>query len=87
MNGIVDRLVIEPDRVLAVDFKTNAVIPESADACPDGLLRQMGAYADALSQVYPDREVATAILWTRTAELMHLPGDLVREALAAAEAP
>ena len=87
MNGIVDRLVIEPDRVLAVDFKTNAVIPESADACPDGLLRQMGAYADALSQIYPDREVATAILWTRTAELMHLPGDLVREALAAAEAP
>ena len=87
MNGIVDRLVVESDRVLAVDFKTNAVIPESADACPDGLLRQMGAYADALSQVYPGREVATAILWTRTAELMHLPADLVREALAAAEAP
>lgn len=87
MNGIVDRLVVEPDRVLAVDFKTNAVIPESADACPDGLLRQMGAYADALSQVYPGREVATAILWTRTAELMHLPADLVREALATAEAP
>ena len=87
MNGIVDRLVVDSGSVLAVDFKTNAVIPESAGACPDGLLRQMGAYADALSQVYPGREVATAILWTRTAELMHLPADLVRAALAGAEAP
>ncbi len=30
------------------------------EACPEGLLRQMGAYALALAQVYPGRRIETA---------------------------
>jgi ATP-dependent helicase/nuclease subunit A len=81
LHGIIDRLIIEPDRVLAVDFKTNATVPSSPEATPEGILRQMGAYTHALSQIYPDRKIETAILWTRHAELMNLPHDLVTEAL------
>ncbi|MEX3017650.1 double-strand break repair helicase AddA [Gymnodinialimonas hymeniacidonis] len=84
MLGIIDRLVVEPHRVMAVDFKTNATVPTSADAVPDGLLRQMGAYAELLQAVYPDREIATAILWSRTGVLMELPHDLVSAALKSA---
>ncbi|WP_297770458.1 double-strand break repair helicase AddA [uncultured Roseovarius sp.] len=81
IHGIIDRLIIEDARVLAVDFKTNALVPDVARECPDALLRQMGAYAHALAQLYPDRRIETAILWTRTATLMPLPHDLVTEAL------
>ena len=81
INGVIDRLVVAPDRILAVDFKTNAVIPTSALDVPLGLLRQMGAYAEALAQIYPDRPIDTAILWTKTATLMALPHDIVRLAL------
>ena len=52
---------------------------------PEGILRQMGAYRAALAQIWPGRTVETAILWTRTARLMPLPGPLVAAALARAE--
>jgi len=67
--------------VLAVDYKTNAAVPDSPKSCPVGLLRQMGAYALALADIYPERQIETALLWTRTATLMHLPHDLVTGAL------
>ncbi|MFP3384248.1 double-strand break repair helicase AddA [Tritonibacter sp. SIMBA_163] len=80
LHGVIDRLVVTPERVLAVDFKSNAVVPSAPDACPEGLLRQMGAYDAALRQIYPDRRIETAILWTRTATLMPLPVTLITQA-------
>ncbi len=81
IHGVIDRLILSDSDVLAIDFKTNAMVPQRPTECPDGLLRQMGAYGDALATLYPDRKVQTAFLWTRTATLMHLPHDLVTEAL------
>ena len=81
IHGTIDRLLVAPDRVLAVDFKSNATVPRDAATCPEGVLRQMGAYAQALAQIYPDRRIETAILWTREARLMPLPHDLVTDAL------
>ena len=84
MLGVIDRLIVTDTRVLAVDFKTNAVVPATPAEVPEGLLRQMGAYAAMLAPLYPGREIATAILWTRTATLMALPHDVVSAALARA---
>ena len=81
VHGKIDRLLISDTHALAVDFKTNAMVPDNVTAVPDGVLRQLGAYAHALKQVYPGREIQTAILWTRTATLMYLPHDIVTEAL------
>ncbi len=81
VHGTIDRLLVEPDRVLAVDYKSNAVIPASPEVVPDGILRQMGAYAAMLERIYPRRRVETAILWTKSGALMPLPRDIVRNAL------
>ncbi|MEQ8291760.1 MAG: double-strand break repair helicase AddA [Roseovarius sp.] len=81
IHGIIDRLIVTPTNVTAIDYKTNAIVPATPEACPEGLLRQMGAYAHALAQLYPDREIGTALLWTQTAQLMHLPHDLVTATL------
>ncbi|WP_298361533.1 double-strand break repair helicase AddA [uncultured Litoreibacter sp.] len=81
INGAIDRLVITDDTVLAVDFKSNRHVPATPEQTPDGLLRQMGAYAAALGQIYPNRGIETAIVWTETAELMRLPHDIVSAAL------
>ncbi len=83
LSGVIDRLIVTPDAVTAVDFKTNMTVPEHPQLVPDGLLRQMGAYAHALAQIYPGKRIETAILWTRTAQLMPLPHDLVTNAIAA----
>jgi len=87
IRGTIDRLVVEQGRVLAVDFKTNAAVPDRPEDVPDGILRQMGAYAAALGQIFPAHRVETAILWTRNARLMPLPPDLVMAALRAATPP
>ena len=79
--GTVDRLLVEERRVLAVDFKTNAVVPGRPEETPEGLLRQMGAYLHALEQVFPGRDVEVAILWTAAATLMPLPHGILRAAL------
>ncbi|MEP3329635.1 double-strand break repair helicase AddA [Sedimentitalea sp.] len=80
-HGTIDRLIVGPDTVRAIDFKTNATVPDTPESCPEGLLRQMGAYAEMLGQIYPDHRIETAILWTRTATLMSFPHDLVSDAL------
>jgi ATP-dependent helicase/nuclease subunit A len=87
LNGTVDRLIVTPTRVLAVDFKSNQLVPETIAAVPEGLLRQMGAYDHALRQIYPDRQIEVALLWTATAQLMPLAPDIVRLAWGRATLP
>jgi ATP-dependent helicase/nuclease subunit A len=82
--GTVDRLVVTDDQVLVVDFKSNRVVPDSPAEVPDGILAQMGAYAEALAQIYPDRPAKVAILWTSVPRLMPLDRDIVRAALQSA---
>jgi ATP-dependent helicase/nuclease subunit A len=82
VHGTIDRLLISETRILAVDFKTNRVVPDSPETCPEGVLRQMGAYAHVLAQIYPQHEIQTAILWTVSQTMMVLPHNIVTSALA-----
>ncbi|MCW1931226.1 double-strand break repair helicase AddA [Pararhodobacter zhoushanensis] len=84
MWGLIDRLIITPERILAVDFKSNRAVPRDAAQVPEGLLRQMGAYAHLLGALYPGRRIETALLWTATAHLMPLDPAAVAAALARA---
>ena len=76
--GVIDRLIVRDDHVMAVDFKTNSVVPSTAEDVPVGLVKQMAAYADALGQIYPEHRIDMAILWTAEPRLMSLPHDIVR---------
>ncbi|MDE0591020.1 double-strand break repair helicase AddA [Halocynthiibacter sp. C4] len=87
IEGQIDRLIVTDSEVLIVDFKTNAIVPKSAEQVPEGLLRQMGAYVAAISQIYPDKPISCAILWTKSAELMALPNATVTAALSRVNMP
>ena len=87
LHGTIDRLLVGPERIVAIDYKSNAVIPSRPEDVPDGILRQMGAYAAMLGQIYPDRRIETAILWTRSGRLMPLHPDIVRDALRSTTIP
>ena len=80
LQGVMDRVLVRPDKVLVIDFKTNATVPATPEDCPEGILRQMGAYHHALTILYPDRPAEAAILWTSTATMMLLPGPLLQDA-------
>ncbi|WP_246020669.1 double-strand break repair helicase AddA [Paracoccus subflavus] len=83
VHGSIDRLIVAPDRVLAVDYKSNAVVPDRPEDTPEGILRQMAAYRAALRMIWPDRPVAVAILWTVARSLMTIPDPVLDRAMAA----
>ncbi|MEM8824787.1 MAG: double-strand break repair helicase AddA [Pseudomonadota bacterium] len=77
ITGTMDRIVPTASGRLIVDHKSNAIRPATPTEVPLGLLRQMGAYAQAAATIWPDARIDTAILWTRDRTLMPLPHDLV----------
>jgi ATP-dependent helicase/nuclease subunit A len=78
-----DRLLVTPERVLVVDFKTNRPAPQRVEDADPAYLKQMAAYVAVLRGVYPDRPVEAALLWTEGPRLTPLPESLVESTLAA----
>jgi ATP-dependent helicase/nuclease subunit A len=84
VNGRVDRLVITPDEVLIVDYKTDRPPPPTPEGVDSLYLEQMGAYRALLRAIYPERKVRAALLWTDGPRLMALPERLLDVALGVA---
>ncbi|TCP92818.1 DNA helicase/exodeoxyribonuclease V subunit A [Sphingomonas sp. PP-CE-1A-559] len=72
VSGTVDRLLIEPDRIRVVDFKTGRRAPRGLDDVPEYHLKQMAAYAEALAVIFPGRSVEAALLYTAGPRLIVL---------------
>lgn len=70
LSGQIDRLVIEDNRALIVDYKTNRPSPHSSADIPQAYRNQLRAYYKAISQIYPSKTIHCAILWTDRAILM-----------------
>jgi ATP-dependent helicase/nuclease subunit A len=75
--GTIDRLLIEPQRIRIVDFKTARRPPSRIDEVPVSVLRQMAAYAAALEAAYPGRMVEAAILYTQAPALIAIPATVL----------
>ena len=71
--GTADRLLVGPERVRVVDFKTARRPPDSLAAIPDGTMKQMAAYVAALEAIYPGRMIEAAVIYTQTPQLFVLP--------------
>jgi ATP-dependent helicase/nuclease subunit A len=82
LSGRLDRLVVTPTEVLAVDYKTNRRPPVSAAEIPSLYVRQMAAYRLALACLYPGRTVRCLLLWTDGPRLMEIPPACLDDILA-----
>ena len=82
ISGRIDRLVVLPGRVLVADFKTNRPSPARIEDADPAYLRQMAIYAAVLADVFPDRRVEAALVWTDGPKLMPIPENLLAKALA-----
>jgi len=82
ISGRVDRLLVEPERVLVVDFKSNRPSPDRIEDADPTYLRQMAVYVAVLREVFPGRRVEAALLWTEGPKLMSVPDALIERALA-----
>jgi ATP-dependent helicase/nuclease subunit A len=73
LAGRIDRLLVDDSGVLVVDYKSDASVPAGPDDVPGNYLTQLGLYALVAGQLFPGRDVRTAILWTQLESLMFLP--------------
>src|SRR5207253_2075316 len=87
VSGQIDRLVVGARQVLIADFKTNEQPPNSPANIPSAYLRQMALYAGVMGQLYPDKLVEAALIWTETAEIMVIPAETLQSQLAAIISP
>ncbi|MDB5413123.1 MAG: double-strand break repair helicase AddA [Rubritepida sp.] len=75
--GQVDRLLVGPEKILVLDFKTNRPPPATSQAAPRAYLRQMAAYRAVLRAAFPGRAVECVLVWTYGARVMPLPSALL----------
>ncbi|MEO0607080.1 MAG: 3'-5' exonuclease, partial [Pseudomonadota bacterium] len=81
VNGRVDRLIIEPDQILILDYKTDRPAPKDAQSVDASYLVQMAAYRAVLQTLYPERAVNCALLYTDGPHLIELEGHVLSESL------
>lgn len=81
VSGRMDRLVVTPDRVLVVDYKTNRPAPARVEDADPAYVLQLAVYVSILKTLYPDRAVEAALVWTDGPRLMAVPQAMMDAAL------
>ena len=72
ISGQIDRLVVRPNEVWIVDFKTNRHVPKTAAEIPPAYRIQLSAYRGLMAQIYPKKNIRTFLLWTENLTLTEL---------------
>lgn len=79
VSGQIDRLVVTQERILIVDYKTNLHPPMTSEGISREYLAQLCVYQKLIQQIYSDRTVDAALLWTSSPSLMEVPTTLLDE--------
>ncbi len=79
--GQVDRLVVTTGAVLAVDYKTDSVVPESLAQVPPAYIAQLALYRAALMRIYPQKSVRAALIFSTGPVLLEVPAATLDVAL------
>jgi len=82
ISGRIDRLVVQTDRVLVIDFKTNRPAPDRIEDAAKAYLQQMAIYVAVLKEIFPGRVIEAALVWTDGPRLMPIPQPLIDATLA-----
>jgi ATP-dependent helicase/nuclease subunit A len=83
INGRVDRLVILPEEILIVDYKTDRPAPDDIEAVGHAYVTQLAAYREILGRTWPDRPIRCLLVWTDGPKLMEIPPRMLDAAIRA----
>jgi ATP-dependent helicase/nuclease subunit A len=72
ISGRIDRLIVEPGLVRAIDFKTGRSVPADETKVATPYLRQMAHYAAALQTIFPNSVIEVSLLFTDAPRLIKL---------------
>ncbi|MEM5581518.1 double-strand break repair helicase AddA [Roseibium sp. AS2] len=77
VSGQIDRLLVEENRVVIVDYKTNLNPPDTPASVPLEYRAQLCVYREMLKQIYPGRDIFACLLWTAAPSLMEIPAEML----------
>jgi ATP-dependent helicase/nuclease subunit A len=77
LSGQIDRLLVTDDAILIIDYKTNRPPPTRAEDIAVIYLKQLAAYKSVLQNIYGEKPIKCALLWTEKAELMAVSDKLL----------
>jgi ATP-dependent helicase/nuclease subunit A len=78
VSGQVDRLAVTDSEIFVVDYKSNRPPPRRAGDVETVYLRQLASYRAVLEEIYPEKTVRCALLWTDGPNLMMIDDALLR---------
>jgi len=81
LSGQIDRLLVSEKEVLIIDYKTNRPPPSRVEDASPAYIAQMAGYAALMGNLYPDRTIRAALLWTDGPNLMEIPAGMLAKAL------
>lgn len=81
VSGQLDRLAVMPDAILIADYKTDRPAPQRLEDVPKSYVTQLALYRAMLRQLYPDRKLRAALVWTEIPALIELPAAALDAAL------
>jgi ATP-dependent helicase/nuclease subunit A len=87
ISGRIDRLVVGEREAFILDFKTDRQPPLTVSAVAQDYLLQLAGYRSALTEIFPQKSVRTALLWTAVPLLMEVPPDVLDQAFSAYHNP
>jgi ATP-dependent helicase/nuclease subunit A len=73
VSGRIDRLVVRPDHVTLIDFKTGRPPDNPADV-PQGVAEQLGVYRQLLANLYKGRTISAVVVWTQLGRAVPVQG-------------
>lgn len=77
----IDRLCVQKNRILIVDYKSNREVPDNEADIEKVYWGQMAAYRALVRRLYPDKTIDCAILWTAQPQFMELSSQKLDNAL------
>lgn len=73
LSGRIDRLAVTEREVLIVDYKTNRPPPLKLEDVSPQYIAQLAAYRAALTPLFPEKAIRTALIWTDGPRFMEVP--------------
>ena len=71
--GIIDRLLVTDKDILLIDYKTHQqASKDNIEKLAEGYKEQMQLYADGIKQIWPDKNLQTALLFTSCHSLYYM---------------
>ena len=81
VSGRIDRIALDGDRVLIVDYKTG-LAPNPGEEPPAGHIAQLAIYRALLAPLYPGRRIDAALVYVSGPFLVEIPGPALDRAMA-----